>query len=128
MTTTNATVLFTNEPRAYRETLALAVAATHPHLDALAFEPADLEREMATRHPVLVVSSEPGALASVGAPSWVLLYRDGARMVVVRIDGEESVRSDLDLDGLLALVDQVVPAPVPPPSPPFSLGKSPSFV
>jgi len=107
---TNATVLFSNEPRAYRETLALALATTHPHLDALALEPADLEREVAERHPVLVVSSEPGAIAGVDAPSWVLLYPDGARMVVIGIDGEESVRSDLDLADLLALVDRVVPS------------------
>lgn len=125
---TNATILFSNEPRAYRETLALAVATTHPHLEALALEPADLEREVTARRPALVVSSEPDAIAGVDAPSWVLLYPDGARMVVVRIDGEESVRSDLDLDGLLALVDRVVPAPLTPPSPPFSPGPSPSFV
>jgi hypothetical protein len=102
-------ILVANEPRTYREALTLAVRAERPMLDVRTVDPSELDHEVACCRPALVVCSELSPTVEQRTAIWVLLYPEGARLTVVG-DGDESpaVTGDLDLAGILALVDRAV--------------------
>ena len=100
-------VLFANEPRAYREVLAAALATLRPHVEAVALAPGNLDGVVARLRPRLVVCSRLTAAVEAGAPNWVLLHPDGAPGAVVCAGGERTTVAKPDFDGLLALVDRL---------------------
>jgi hypothetical protein len=97
-------VLVANEPRAYRETIALALKALRPEAEVIAIEPTDLDAEVKRRRPDVAVLSQKSATVEDVVPSWVLLYPDGTNMTVVSVAWEQSVTGSLALDDLAALV------------------------
>jgi hypothetical protein len=100
----SALVLVANEPRAYRETIALALKALRPEAEVIAIEPAELDAEARRRRPDVAVCSQMSETVEDVVPSWVLLYPDGANMTIVSVAGERSVSGNLVLDDLAALV------------------------
>jgi hypothetical protein len=104
---TSPLVLVANEPRAYRETIALALKALRPEAEVLAIEPAELDAEVERRRPDIAVCSELSPTVDAVVPSWVLLYPDGANMTVVSVGGERSITGSLALDDL---ADMIAPA------------------
>lgn len=96
-----------NEPRSYREAMARALRARRPGIVAEEVDPDALDRAITDRRPTLVVCSALTGVIERLAPSWVLLYPDGARLAVSSIDGTRTTAADLDLDSLLALTDQM---------------------
>src|SRR3954451_8168024 len=101
---TSPLVFVANEPRSYRDSIALALKALCPQAEVIAVEPADLDAEVRRRHPDVAVCSEVSAIVEAVVPSWVLLYPDGANMTVVSIAGERSMIGSLALDDLAAVI------------------------
>lgn len=102
----NLRVLVANEPRAYREVLAATFQALRPATDVTLIEPEDLDEVVALGLPHLVVSSRAGATTPTGPYTWVVLYPGHVRQVVVRTGGRETSLPELELDGMLALLDE----------------------
>ena len=56
-------VVFANEPRSYREAMAVACRVLRPEVEVILAEPADLDAEVTRLDPQLVLCSRPtGAL------------------------------------------------------------------
>jgi hypothetical protein len=100
-------ILIANDPRSYREALALALRAARPTIDVREVDPGNLDYEVLRRHPVFVVCSRLSATVEHGSNAWVLLYPEGERLAVIG-DEQVSVMSDLDLSGVLRLIDRAI--------------------
>ena len=105
MTSSAPTVLLANEPRAYRDVLAMAIELQRPEVAVRVGDPLLLEDEIARWRPNLVVCSETVGAARRRATSWVQLYPNGARFTVTAHGGRERVVQDFSLEDLLAMVD-----------------------
>jgi hypothetical protein len=92
-----------NEPRAYRETIALALSALRPQAEVLVINPDELDAEIHRRRPDVAVCSQVSPVVEASVPTWVLLYPEGANMAVVSVDGEQSLTGGLALDELVVL-------------------------
>lgn len=104
----DTTIVLGNEPRAYREALAAALACLRSELTVTAVEPDALDAAVARLRPDLVVCSDLSTRIETDVFAWVLLYPNGARMVITSVGGERETTGDLDLVGLLAVVDRTV--------------------
>jgi len=105
------TVLLANEPRAYREVLAMAIEASRPGLAVRVGDPELLEDQIERWQPRLVVCSTLVEAARRYDATWLLLYPDGTRFAVTGRNGREDMVSDFALDDLLALVDSTIAEP-----------------
>ena len=108
MASSAPTVLLANEPRAYRDVLAMAIERQRPGIAVRVGDPHLLEDEIARWRPNLVVCSETVGAARRRATSWVQLYPNGARFTVTAHGGREQVVPDFSLEDLLALVDRAL--------------------
>ena len=99
-------ILVANEPRAYREALAAVVQALRPQAEVVTAEPAALDGAVAHVAPDLVVCSRLTPNVRALAPAWVLLYPDGQSGAVVSVSRQETAVAGIDLDRILAAVDQ----------------------
>jgi hypothetical protein len=103
---TSPCVLFANEPLAYRTAMAGAVGVMRPDLDVRVVAPDDLAAEIARRRPRFVVCSAPSDAVRARVPAWLVLSPDGASVVACEFPGEPEELDDVDLAGILALVDR----------------------
>jgi hypothetical protein len=92
------------EPRAYRETIGLAMRAMRPGACVLVIEPIDLDAKIARQPPDLALCTTLSATVAAAVPTWVLLYPDGAETTVISDHGQQRTTSALALDDLAALV------------------------
>ena len=99
-------IVVANEPRAYRDTLADALRNLCPRAEVIIIEPAALHQHVRRFTPHLVLGSELDAEMLTGLFSWVDLYPNGERYAVINIGGERTTVGNLDLAGLLRIVDQ----------------------
>jgi hypothetical protein len=100
-------MLVANELRAYREAIAGAVQALRPHLEVIAVEPEDLDRDVAHLMPQLVLCSELTEVVETRCLAWVVLYPNGETRAVVNIAGHRrTVAGDLPFARLLSIVDE----------------------
>jgi hypothetical protein len=99
-------VVVANEPRAYRETLAEALRNLCLRAEVIIIEPAALHQHVRRFPPHLVLGSELDPEMLTGSFSWVDLYPNGERYAVINIGGERTIVNNLDLAGLLRIVDQ----------------------
>jgi hypothetical protein len=97
-------VLVANEPRAYRESIAMALSALRPQAEVIAIEPDDLDAEVQRRHPDVAVCSQLSPTIETSVRTWVLLYPDGANMAVISVEGESSTTGSFALDDLAAVI------------------------
>jgi hypothetical protein len=102
------TVLFSNEPLAYREAMAAAVQTLRPSIVVAVSDPDDLDAHVSRFRPQLVVCNDLTDAIRVRGAAWVRLYPDGDGSVTCSIAGQERQLRGIDLAGLLALVDEVV--------------------
>jgi hypothetical protein len=104
-------IIMANEPRAYREVIAAAFRALRPGLAIMAIEPDELDGHL-TRLPRsgrwLVVHSRRSPVVQAGGFAWVLLHPDGEAHAAVNIAGRQTTIADIQLDDLLAILDQAV--------------------
>jgi hypothetical protein len=99
-------VVVANEPRAYRETLADALRNLCPRAEVMIIEPAALHQHVQRFSPHLVLGSDLDPDMLTGLLSWVDLYPHGEPYAVINIGGERTTVDNLDLAGLLRIVDQ----------------------
>jgi len=99
-------VVVANEPRAYREALADALRNLCPRAEVSIIEPAALRQHVRRVTPRLVLGSELDPDMLTGLFCWVDLYPNGERYAVINIGGERTIVGNLDLAGLLRIVDQ----------------------
>ena len=98
-------ILLANEPVAYREALAEFLREVRPHLEVLLVEPEALELGAVGPEGDLVVCSRPTRSVLDRAFAWVELYPNGGPLGTVSIAGSRSEVADMDLRGLLGIVD-----------------------
>lgn len=100
-------ILIAIEPRSYGQVVGNALRKLRPHLEVVVVEPEELVPEAERLCPELLFShlrySEMPA-GSVGA--WVELSVEPDRPSVACVDGQIKELVNLDLDGLLAIVDE----------------------
>ena len=99
-------VLVANEPRAYREAIAAGLRELRPAFDVVETDPAGLDAAVVRLAPAFVVCSEVTEVVETRSPAWVLLYPEGTRLAVASVAGEHATTGELDLAGLLALLDR----------------------
>jgi hypothetical protein len=99
-------VVVANEPRAYREALAEALRNLCPRADVIIIEPAALHQYVRRFTPHFVLGSELDPDMLTGLFCWVDLYPNGEQYAVINIGGERTTVDNLDLAGLLRIVDQ----------------------
>lgn len=99
-------VLMTNEPRLYREAIALALETARPQADMVAAEPEVMDPEVKRFAPQLVICSRVTALVDAEVPVWVELYPDHGPDATVSFAGQRSTVSGMDLDDLIRVFDR----------------------
>ncbi len=67
-------IVAANEPRSYREAMAVACRVICPEIEVILAEPHDLDAEVARLDPQLVLCSRLTEGLRTGARSWVVLY------------------------------------------------------
>ena len=101
-------VVLANDPRSYREIIASALQALRPNIEVLMIEPESLDDLLVSLSPDLVICSRLTAAVDEGARSWVELYPEGERLVVMSIRGRRRTLGDVELSHLLSIVDAAV--------------------
>lgn len=99
-------VLIANELRYYREVISDAVLMLRPDIEVITAEPGLLDHELVRLEPDLVVCSRVTPAIRTRCCSWVELYPDGETLAIVCINGLGSTVNDIELDGLLSIIDQ----------------------
>lgn len=100
-------VLVANEPFTYRETLSAALRELRPDAEVLTVDPDSLDLELERRAPDLVACTNRAHPAGRRIPVWVDLYPNGESRVVVVAWGECSTLTEIGLNGLLSILDQI---------------------
>lgn len=99
-------VLLANEPRAYRDTIAVALRMLRPEILVIVSEPDMLDGGILQHTPEVVISSHLTSLLESRVPTWVVLYPNGALNVLLNDNGTRTMLSEMDLDALIDLVDR----------------------
>lgn len=99
-------VLVANEPRLHREALAGALALLCPEAEVVDVDPWDIAAEVARRRPDVAICSSMSAAVEADVSSWVLLYPNGVKRVVVNVGGERAESIDVSLRDLTEVVDR----------------------
>ena len=99
-------VLMTNEPRSYRETIALALEAARPRADVVVADPGALDPEVRRLAPPLVICSQTTALVEAEVPVWVELYSGHGPDSTVSFAGQRSTVREMELEDLIRIFDQ----------------------
>ncbi|CAN5129545.1 hypothetical protein BH23CHL1_BH23CHL1_27110 [soil metagenome] len=98
-------ILVANEPQSYRDVLSSALHVLLPEYEVRAALPAELDREVDRFQAHVVICSRLSEAVRAVACAWVLLYPGGQAHAVVSIDGREQEVSDIELAGLLSVID-----------------------
>ena len=99
-------VLLTNEPRAYRESIAEVFRQLRPNVEVLTAEPEELEARILRLAPAMVICSEATGLVRERVPFWVELYPGYGSRSVVGIEGRCTTIEQIQLSDLLSVVDR----------------------
>jgi len=99
-------VLLANEPRAYRETIAVALGMLCPQATVIVVEPEKLDDFVTEYTPQVVLCSQLTKLVETQVPTWAVLYPDGSESALVQIDGRRITMPNIQLNGIVRLIDQ----------------------
>jgi hypothetical protein len=103
-------ILVANELRYYREVLADAFLMLRPDIEVRIVAPELLDHELIHLNPDLVVCSRATPTIRSRCSAWVELYPGGDPLAVVCIHGQSSTVHDIELDGLLSIIDRALQA------------------
>jgi len=104
-------VILSNDPRAYREALFIALRRLRPKIDLLPVDPGLLVQEIDRHAPDLVILSTTDLITDDVPWSWILLYPDGARLAIIHTKARQQQRGSLGLDDLLRIIDESMECP-----------------
>lgn len=99
-------MLMANEPRAYREVIAEAVRELRPGFEVATVEPRELDYFVLKLDPDAAICSSASEVVRKRVPVWVELYSDFASSSVVSVDGRLSTVDDIQLSGILSILDR----------------------
>lgn len=105
---TGTRVLVANEPRSYREAIAIVFRRMRPDIEVVVTDPDVLDADVERYAPNLVVCSRATEKVRSHAAAWIELHPGGEARSVVNIEGRRSTLNNLQLSDLLSAVDQVV--------------------
>ena len=94
------------EHRAYRGVIAAGIRILRPRADVATSTPDELEGEIARFAPRVVVCSQQGVTDPGDVPAWVELPVQPGRPAKIRVGGSRWTSVNLELEGLLAIVDE----------------------
>jgi len=103
-------ILVANELRYYREVLANAILLLCPDIEVRTVAPELIDHELIHLNLNLVVCSSATPTIRTRCSAWVELYPGGDPLAVVCIDGQSSTVHDIELDGLLSIIDRALQA------------------
>ncbi|MDQ3791298.1 MAG: hypothetical protein M3341_01375 [Actinomycetota bacterium] len=95
-------VLLTNEPRAYRESIAQVFRQLRPNVEVVTAEPDELEDRVLSLAPQMVIFSEATGLVRERVPIWVELYPGYGPRSVIGVGEERSTIEEIQLSDLLS--------------------------
>lgn len=104
------TVLVSIEPRSYREAIGATLQVLRPHHKIASVEPCVLRDEVLRLDPQLVIAAAPNEITSNGTPAWMEYRPYDETPAQVCVGGHRREVASVDLDVLLAVVDEVVSA------------------
>ncbi len=91
----------------YWETLELALLRYRPHLEVRIAGPGELDQEVASFEPHVVVCNEVTPTVRENVPSWVVAPYSHSSDATVHVQGQgESTIEDISVGDLFAVVDQ----------------------
>ena len=99
-------VLLANEPRAYRDTIAVALRMLRPDADVIVAEPDVLDAAIVRHDPQMVVCSRLTETVEIRVPTWLVLYPEGERSALRYLHGERATVSDIELAEIAHLLDE----------------------
>ena len=100
-------VLIAIAPTMYWETLELALLRYRPHLEVRIAGPGELDREVASFGPHVVVCNEVTPTVRENVPSWVAAPYGHSSDATIHVQGQgESTIEDISVGDLFAVVDQ----------------------
>lgn len=99
-------IVVANEPRSYREAMAVACRAVRPEVEVILAEPADLDAAIARLDPQLVLCSRLTEGLRAGSRAWVVLYPGGEARAMINVAGQCVTTGDIGFAALTALIDQ----------------------
>ena len=102
----STSVLLANEPRAYRETIAVALGMLCPDKIVMVAEPDRLDEFIDEHHPHVVLCSHLTKTVEEQVPTWAVLYPDGSGETIVQIDGRRMKIPEIQLNGIVRLIQE----------------------
>ena len=99
-------VLMANEPRSYREAIALALEMSRPNAEVVTAEPEALETEVKRVVPRLVICSSVTALVEAEVPVWVELYPEHGPVSNICFGGRRSTVTGIEMEDLIRIFDR----------------------
>ncbi len=99
-------MLVANELASYREGIAAVLRFSFPDLEVFEATSADLNREVLRLRPELVICSRVTSLVKDRVPNWVELHPACGSFSTFCLDGELTVKEQVDLSDLLSIVDR----------------------
>jgi hypothetical protein len=104
--TTAFSILVANEPRAYRDTLGVALKMLRPDVDVQVIDPDSLDECVERHNPAFVVCSHLTASVETRVSAWLLLYPNGEMSALKCIDGERKELGAIDLASIFGLIGE----------------------
>ena len=99
-------ILLANEPRAYRDTIAVALRMLRPEINVLVSEPNMLDGDILQHLPQVVICSHLTTLLESRVATWVVLYPNGTLGALLNDNGTRTTVGEMDLKALVDLVDR----------------------
>jgi hypothetical protein len=98
------TILLANEPRSYRDALEVALRTLRPNATVIVTDPENMDEYILQHSPQVVVCSHLTPVVESSVPTWALIYPDGASGAVLQIGMQKQAVSEIDLEGIIALL------------------------
>ena len=99
-------VLVSIAPLSYREAVALSLTKYRPHLETRIAPPEDLDQEVESFEPHLVVCNEVTQTVRENVPSWVQILLEDGLDAVVSVNGQSLEVHDISTEDLLRALDE----------------------
>lgn len=99
-------MLVSMAPLSYREAVALSLTKYRPHLETRIAPPEDLDQEVESFEPHLVVCNEVTQTVRENVPSWVRILLEDGLNAVVSVNGQSLEVHDISTEDLLGALDE----------------------